>query len=71
MLTRIYAGQPFFDGVFKITEQVGTKRTYGSGVLLTGGQYILTAAHLFSDNPQFPNIHLIDGNGQQMALVHK
>lgn len=67
MLTRVYAGQPFFDGVFKITEQVGNKRTYGSGVLLAGGQYILTAAHLFSDNPQLSNVHVIDGNGQQIS----
>lgn len=69
MLTRVYAGQPFFDGIFKITEQVGDKRAYGSGVLLAGGQYILTAAHLFSENPTLSNIHVLNGNSQNIGTV--
>lgn len=71
MLTKVYAGQPFFDGVFKITEQVGDKRSYGSGVLLAGGQYILTAAHLFSGNPSLSDVHIINANGQSVSAVSK
>lgn len=69
MLSKVYAGQPFFTDVFKITEQVGEKHTYGSGVLLAGGQYVLTAAHLFSDNPSLSNIHVINANGQSVSAV--
>ncbi|MDD5214128.1 MAG: Calx-beta domain-containing protein [Methylococcales bacterium] len=71
MLTKVYSGQPFLDGVFKITEQVGDKRSYGSGVLLAGGQYILTAAHLFSDNPSVSNVHVINTNGQSVGAVEQ
>ena len=71
MLTRVYSGQLFFDGVFKITEQVGDKRSYGSGVLLAGGQYILTAAHLFSDNPLLPDVHILNANGQNVGTVEQ
>lgn len=69
MLTRVYSGQPFSDGVFKVTEQISDKRAYGSGVLLTGGQYILTAAHLFSENPSLSNVHVLNANGQSVSTV--
>jgi hypothetical protein len=69
MLTRVYAGQPFFDGVFKITEQIGNKRAYGSGVLIAGGEYILTAAHLFSENPTLANVHILNANSQNVSAV--
>jgi hypothetical protein len=69
MLTKVYAGQPFFDGNFKITEQVGDKRSYGSGILLASGNYILTAAHLFSNNPSLSNVHVLDANGQSIGAV--
>lgn len=69
MLTKVYAGQPFSTGVFKITEQTANHRSYGSGVLLAGGQYILTAAHLFSDNPALSNIRILDATGQSVSAV--
>lgn len=69
MLTKVYAGQPFYTDVFKITEQVGENRSYGSGVLLLGGQYVLTAAHLFSENPAFSNVHILNSAGQNVSAV--
>ncbi len=69
MLTKVYSGQPFFTDVFKITEQVGESRTYGSGVLLAGGQYVLTAAHLFSANPSLSNVHILNASGQSVSAV--
>ncbi|MDD5228101.1 MAG: trypsin-like serine protease, partial [Methylococcales bacterium] len=69
MLTKVYAGQPFYTDVFKITEQVGNNRTYGSGVLLAGGQYILTAAHLFSENPALSDVHVLNADGQIVSTV--
>jgi hypothetical protein len=69
MLTKVYAGQPFFTDIFKITEQVGENRTYGSAVLLAGGQYILTAAHLFSANPALSNVHILNAVGQSVSAV--
>lgn len=69
MLTKVYAGQPFYTDVFKITEQVGTNHSYGSGVLLAGGQYALTAAHLFSENPALANVHILNAVGQSVSAV--
>jgi len=63
MLTKVYAGQPFFNDIFKITLQMPGHRSYGSGVLLTGGEYVLTAAHLFSDNPELNEIQVTNGYG--------
>ncbi len=69
MLKKVYSGQPFYTDVFKITEQVGEKRSYGSGVLLAGGQYVLTTAHLFSDNPTFLNVTILNAVGQNIGTV--
>ena len=69
MLTKVYAGQPFYTDVFKITEQVGDVQSYGSGVLLAGGQYVLTAAHLFSANPTLSNVHILNADGQTVSAV--
>lgn len=63
MLTKIYSGQAFFSDIFKITLQTPQHRSYGSGVLLSGGQYILTAAHLFSENPALSEIQITNGFG--------
>lgn len=71
MLTNVQAGQPFFSGVFKITEQTGNNRSYGSGVLLAGGKYVLTVAHLFSLNPALNNVHIIDANGQSISTAEE
>ena len=69
MLTKVYAGQPFYTDVFKITEQAGDAHSYGSGVLLAGGQYVLTAAHLFSANPALANVHILNAAGQSVSPV--
>lgn len=69
MLTRVYAGQPFFNDIFKITLQTPEHRSYGSGVLLAGGEYILTAAHLFSDNPALNEIQVTNGYGLTVGFV--
>lgn len=63
MLTKVYAGQPFFNDIFKITLQTAQHRSYGSGVLLAGGEYILTTAHLFADNPTLSEIQITNGYG--------
>ncbi len=69
MLTKVNAGQPFSTGVFKIVEQTATSRSYGSGVLLAGGQYVLTAAHLFLSNPTLNNIYVLDATGKLISAV--
>lgn len=69
MLTKVYSGQPFFNDVFKITQQIGERRTFGSGVLLAGGEYILTAAHLFVENPALSNVHVINASGLNVSTV--
>lgn len=69
MLTKVYAGQAFFNDIFKITLQTPQHRSYGSGVLLAGGQYIVTAAHLFSENPTLNEIQITNGYGLTVGLA--
>lgn len=71
MLTKVYAGQSFYTDVFKITEQIGNNHTYGSGILLAGGQYVLTAAHLFSENTMLSNVHILNAAGQSVSEVEE
>lgn len=62
MLTTIQsAGQ-----IFRLSVQ---NKIYDSGVLLIGGQYILTAAHLFIDNPRISDIMISNAVGQRVAYV--
>jgi hypothetical protein len=37
--------------------------------LLAGGQYVLTAAHLFSGNPTLANVHILNADGQSVSGV--
>ncbi len=67
MLTKIYSNDALYTQIFKITIQNGDNHSYGSGVLLAGGQYILTAAHLFSGNPTLSNVHIINAAGQTIS----
>ncbi len=69
MLTKIYSDDVLYAQVFKITIQVGENHSYGSGVLLTGGQYILTAAHLFSENPSLSDVHVVNAAGQTVSAA--
>ncbi|GDX85524.1 hypothetical protein LBMAG43_15660 [Methylococcaceae bacterium] len=70
MLKKVYSGQPFYTDVFKITEKVGEKRSYGSGVLLAGGQDVLTTAHLFSDNRQSDILECYDFKCRRSKYWH-
>lgn len=69
MLIKVYSWQPFFNDIFKITLQTPEHRSYGSGVLLAGSEYVLTAAHLFSDNPALNEIQITNGYGLTVGLV--
>ena len=69
MLTKVYAEQPFFNDIFKITLQTPAHRSYGSGVLLKGGEYVLTAAHLFSGQPALNEIQITNGYGAVVSTV--
>lgn len=71
MLTKVYSGQSFFNGIFKVTLQTPQYRSYGSGVLLAGGEYVLTAAHLFSDNPTLNEIQVTNGYGAIVSAVEQ
>jgi hypothetical protein len=50
--------------VFKLSLQ---GKTYDSGVLLAGGQYILTAAHLFNTDAS-PSDLIINANAHATAI---
>jgi hypothetical protein len=50
--------------VFKLSLQ---GKTYDSGVLLSGGQYILTVAHLFNTNSLPSDLTITNANGQSVG----
>ncbi len=67
-LTKVPASSSFYNQNFKISTQ-GIENTYGSGVLLAGGKYVLTAAHLFINNPSIGNITISNAAGQSVSGV--
>jgi hypothetical protein len=67
-LTKVASNSAFYNQNFKISIQ-GTQNTYGSGVLLAGGKYVLTAAHLFINNPSTGNISISNAAGQSISGV--
>ena len=51
--------------VFKLSLQ---GKTYDSGVLLAGGQYILTAAHLFNTDALPSDLTITNANAHATAI---
>jgi hypothetical protein len=66
MLTKVSINDPLSTQVVKITL---ANRIYASGVVLAGGQYILTAAHLFTSNFALSDLTITDAMGKRVGMA--